>query len=109
MPSPISCSAIASRFTQQPLVGDPPHTPPGDHQVAVSERVALHCPRGPVGRAAVGLDDQPLVAPDEVALVALDVDVHLGAREAVLVAEGEEELLEKALGTGAARSVNGQH
>jgi hypothetical protein len=47
-----------------------------------------------VRRAAVRLDDQPLLGPDEVALVALDVDVHLGAREAMLVAESNEQLLE---------------
>jgi hypothetical protein len=43
---------------------------------------------------AVGLDDQPLGAPHEVGEVSLHVDVDHGAREAALVAEGEELLLE---------------
>jgi hypothetical protein len=54
-----------------------------------------------VRRAAVGLDDQPLVAPDEVALVAFDLDVDLRAGEAVLVAHRQEHLLEVGAGSGA--------
>jgi hypothetical protein len=58
---------------------------------------------------AVGLHDEPLLGPDEVALAALDVDVHLRAREVVLVAEGEEELLELRACAGASRRVDCEH
>ena len=58
---------------------------------------------------AVRLHDQPLLAPDEVALVALDVDVDLGAREVVLVAEGQEAFLEHGARPGAADRVNCEH
>jgi len=55
-----------------------------------------------VRRGTVGFDAQALLSPDEVALIALDVDVYLGARQPVLVADGDEKLLEDAPGTSAA-------
>jgi hypothetical protein len=58
---------------------------------------------------AVRLDDQQLLTPDEVALVALDVDVHLGARKAAVVAERQEQLLELGARPCCARLVNGEH
>jgi len=96
-------------FTQQLLVGKAPDAPPGDHQIGIADGIAPLCaPRAVSGRA-VGLDDQALLAPDEVTLVALDVHVHLGAGEVVPVAEGQEDLLELAAGAGASGRVNCKH
>jgi hypothetical protein len=47
-----------------------------------------------VGVAAVGLHHQALAAPQEVDLVALELDVHLGERDAVAISHLEEQLLE---------------
>jgi hypothetical protein len=44
----------------------------------------------------VDLDDQASVPPDEVDLASFNADVRLGSRQAVVVAEREEALLELA-------------
>jgi hypothetical protein len=51
-----------------------------------------------VGGPAVGLDDQVLVAPEEVSFVSPDSNVHLGRWQAVVAAEAEKELLQVAAG-----------
>src|SRR5918999_6229035 len=60
--------------------------------------VALERGPGPVELPAVDLDDHPFGSPDAVHLDALDVDVGLRARESGPFREGDEELLEVALG-----------
>jgi hypothetical protein len=58
---------------------------------------------------AVRFDDEALVAPHEVAHVALNAAVHLGPGEASAGTELEEQLLELGERPGAARRVNGEH
>jgi len=61
-----------------------------------------------VGAVAVGFDDQPLWGPCEVGLVALDFGVHLRLRQAVIPAQGEEDLLHVGPGPGGSRVVPGE-
>jgi hypothetical protein len=77
--------------------------------VGVLRAVVLERPAGAVGRVTVGLDDDPLVPPEEVDLVALDLHVHLRLREPVAAAKLEEAFFEGRAGEGGARLVGGQH
>jgi hypothetical protein len=64
----------------------------------VARAVLLEGGAGPVCVPAVHLDDQGLIAPEEIHLVSVDLRIHLGTGNAV-AAEGEHSLLE--LGAGA--------
>jgi hypothetical protein len=58
---------------------------------------------------AVDLDDEPVLVPHEVDLLALDVGVDERAWDPVVVAEGEESLLHLASGHGRPGGVEAQH
>jgi hypothetical protein len=53
--------------------GDADDAPAGEHELLVAAAIMLEGPAGAVGGAAVGLDDQPLLAPEEVRLGAASV------------------------------------
>jgi hypothetical protein len=59
-------------------------------QARVAGAVLFEGGTGSVGFPAVQLDDEPLLSPEEVDEITVEVDVRLGAREAVAPAETEE-------------------
>jgi hypothetical protein len=75
---------------------EPHHAPARERQCDVTLAIGLEGSWRAVVRVAVDLDDEQPCAPDEVDDVALDLDVGLRARDAVVVTEAEEALLELA-------------
>jgi hypothetical protein len=60
--------------------------------------ILLERERSPVVSIAIRLHDDTGVTPEEIDLQTGDLDVHLGGREAMTAAEGEEQVLELAAG-----------
>ena len=87
-------------FAVQAAVGDADGAVAGDEMAGVAEPVALECVVVAVVFAAVELDDQAGGGPEDVDLVVKDEDVGGRRRQAVLLAEGSEPLLERGSGFG---------
>jgi hypothetical protein len=81
------------------------HQIPGDGEATVPVPISLEGAAGAVGRASVGFDDQPGVAPEEVHDVLEQRNVHLRLGKAVAAAEREEPLLEVVAGRGRSNRV----
>jgi hypothetical protein len=81
-------------------VGEARDQEPGELQVDVLSAVAFEGPSHRMEGVAVNLDHSPLLAPQEVDLVAMQLHVHLGVGQAAAAAECEECLLELAAGEG---------
>jgi len=78
--------------------GEADHLKAGEEQRGVAPAVLVEGGRSQVRRGAVGLGDEPRLAPEEIDLVAGDRRVDLGSRKPGLRDEGEEALLEFASG-----------
>src|SRR5829696_3526681 len=86
--------------------GDPDHAPARGLEPPIARTVELEGVRGRVAGVAVQLDDQPLLGPQAVDLVALDHHIGLRTRETGRDEEVLEALLELAAdGTGADRGL----
>jgi hypothetical protein len=88
--------------------GEAQHPPAVDDQQRVPSTIVFERGRRAVVGVAVDLDDELDVAPDEVDFEAFDDGVGLWSWQVVVVAEGEEELLQVAAGQGRG-GVEGQH
>ena len=86
--------------------GDAQRAPSGEQQVAIPEAVGVEAPSGAVRRAAVKLDDELVLRPDAVALVAEHVEVAPWPWQAMGVEELHEGQLE--IGPGAAGEWSGE-
>src|SRR4051794_22517111 len=75
------------RVVAQPPPGDPDGPPPGERELEVAQAVGLEVACRLVA-AAVELDDDALLRPDAVALVAADVEVAPRPGQVVGVEEG---------------------
>src|SRR4051794_39833682 len=71
---------------------------PARRELAIAETVGLERLAAAVGMPAVELDDEAVLRPDEVRLIPIDDVVGHGARQVVVVEEGEEGPFEGALG-----------
>jgi hypothetical protein len=96
-------------LAQKTLVGDADDTPAGRYKLGIPLQIPHPSALAGVRRRTVGFHYEPLIRSDEIALVALDVDDHLRAREVVFVAEGQEHLLELGACAGASCRVNCEH
>jgi hypothetical protein len=76
------------------LVREPQHAPSPDRQLGVTLAVGAEHGGRAVEPVAVDLDDEALLRPREVAQDAFDERVRVRPRDAVVVAELEERLLE---------------
>ena len=82
------------------LWGEARHRKAGQLEVHVLSAVAFEGSPHRVERVAVHLDHPPLLAPQEVDLVAVQPRVHLRIGQAAAAAQSEECLLELAAGEG---------
>ncbi len=80
------------------VAGEAAQTVPVRVQLEFSGTVVLERLSAAVSRVAVGLDDEALLAPEEVDGEAADAHVHFGRRELVTVADAEKAALELTAG-----------
>jgi hypothetical protein len=82
------------RFFFELEIGEAQDGVASEAEVEVAGVVVLEGDRAAVVEPEVGLDDNAIVAPEEVGGPTAELDVYLRAREGVAMDEGEEERLE---------------